>query len=115
MITEENYFPLGVITCLSAFAVTEIMWSNYAGLLIVLIGTLLIGLSLLKPHKKFEYSPDKLENEPTKEQILSMTSAEQSNFVKTARMEPECLPDDNRNRAMIRACYLINEAYKTER
>jgi hypothetical protein len=115
MITKENYLLLGLISCLSIFTATVILWSNNAGLLIVLIGTILVGLAFFKTHKKFEYPADKLVNEPAAEQILSMTFEEELLFVQTARMEPECLPDDNGNRAMIRACYLINEAYKMEK
>lgn len=115
MITTNNYLLLVLISTLSVFTATVILWSNNAGLLIVLIGTILVGLSFLTTYKKFEYPPDKLVNEPTKEQILTMTFKEELLFVQEARMEPECLPDDNGNRAMIRACYLINEAYKMEK
>lgn len=59
------------------------------------------------------FIPDQLVNEPTLEQILAMSLTEQQLLVRNARMDSDCKPDDNRNRARIRACYLINEAYKT--
>ena len=65
---------------------------------------------LRKPEK--ESLPDKLVNEPTREQILEMSLTEQQLLVRNARMNSDCKNDENGNRAAIRACYLINEAYK---
>jgi hypothetical protein len=58
--------------------------------------------------------PDKLVNEPTREQILAMPLPEEILFVQNARMDSDCKPDETRNRARVRACYLINEAYKKQ-
>jgi hypothetical protein len=58
--------------------------------------------------------PDKLVNEPTWEQILAMSLTEQQLLVRNARMDSDCKPDETRNRARVRACYLINEAYKKQ-
>jgi hypothetical protein len=55
---------------------------------------------------------DELVNEPTLEEILDMSSLEASNFIQNARMKEGCKPDVWENRAKIRACYLIKEAYK---
>jgi hypothetical protein len=55
---------------------------------------------------------DRLEWEPTSEEILKMTTADQIRFVQNARMKEGCRMDEWRNRARIRACYLINNAYE---
>ena len=92
------------------------------------MGKSYVGLFLLNPiplcekcgkSPKFKIhgegkNPDQLEYEPTSDQILSMDTQEQNDLVRNARMKEGCNPDDQGNRAKIRACYLINEAYKSQ-
>lgn len=55
---------------------------------------------------------DKLVYEPDADTILNMSIEEQTAFIRNAKMADGCNPDDTGNRARIRACYVLNDAYE---